>query len=104
MISYKLSDKQLQYLLIAVACVLIVVCAFFLGVLSVDENDCSDIIHDRNLAIERVQQLEKDKLISVGRIEDDLREVQKQVCREQIQKFKEEYKALRCKICEGENK
>ena len=104
MINYKLTDKQVQYFMIASACILLVICAFLLGVLSVDENDCTDIRRDRDLAIERVQQLESDKVVNVGRVERDVKTVQKQLCREQIEQFKQEYKALRCKICTGENK
>ena len=104
MINYKLTDKQVQYIMIASACLLLVICAFLLGVLSVDENDCPDMRRDRDLAIERVHQLESEKIVDVGRVEKDIKTVQKQLCREQIEQFKQEYKALRCKICTGENK
>ncbi|HCT52311.1 MAG TPA: hypothetical protein DF712_07605 [Balneola sp.] len=104
LVKLKFSDKQVQYFLVIITCLIVILLAFFLGVSSVENNDCSDMRRDRDLAIERVHELENDKIIDVGRVEKDIKIVQRQICREQIEQFKQEYKALRCKICKGQNK
>ena len=105
-LKFKLSDNQF-YVFIAVWFALcLLTLSYTLGYYNRASNAeiCKEITMDRDLLVEQLNRLEKEQFSQVIEIENRIKDTQKQICREQIKKFKEEYKVLRCKICTGGSK
>jgi len=99
-----LSDRQTLYIMITVASIILLIATYCIGYYNQPDprKICLEIRQDRDSANERIIELENQKLGEVVLIEDRIKSVQSQICREKINKFKLDYKALRCKICEDQ--
>ena len=106
LLKFKLSDKQFYVFIIIWIVLCISTLTYVLGYYNRpnDAEICRDITADRDQLVEQLNRLEKEQFSQVIEIENRIKDTQKQICREQIKKFKEEYKTLRCKICQGESK
>lgn len=97
-----LSDKQTLYIMIAVSSFILLIAVYFIGYYNQPDHDqlCLEIRQDRDKIQERMITVENQKLEEVLLIEERIKSVQSQICRKQLNKFKAEYRALRCEICE----
>ncbi|MAH48250.1 hypothetical protein CMI37_20670 [Candidatus Pacearchaeota archaeon] len=101
-----LSDRQTLYIMITVASIILLIATYCIGYYNQPSKDqvCLDIRQDRDRLQERVFELENQRLKEIVGLEKRIKSVQDQICRERINKFKVDYKSLRCKICNEEPK